>query len=351
MKQSLLGHLYSHIKGSAEDVATMSLQYIITYYESLNRVYNELMAHKLHCDLPSYIEYECQSIGDEYERPDMAGRDSNGNEVILCEAKFYAGLTANQPLTYLERLRKENGAGLVFICPKERIVSLWDTLLTKCENEDVSEISQCCISVNGTNMAIVSWEETIGVLQMTANTEQKDSCADVEQLEGYCEQIMSEAFIPFKEEDLGAITARKYERYMYIADLLVNTLAADFTVELSTDGLKATPYRHGYKRFFMLNGLAVDFRLDLELWADDKYADTPFWVSFRGPDWNTPECFREAAKCIPATRRVNWTKGNVYLAVDVPCNAMEEDVVSSIKAQMLEYLRTFEHAQSDTRGC
>ena len=49
--------------------------------------------------------YECQSIGDDNERPDMSGTDSDGNEVIMCEAKFYAGLTYNQPLTYLERLR------------------------------------------------------------------------------------------------------------------------------------------------------------------------------------------------------------------------------------------------------
>ncbi len=38
MKKSLLGHLCSHIRDSAEDVATMSLQYLVTYYESLNRV-------------------------------------------------------------------------------------------------------------------------------------------------------------------------------------------------------------------------------------------------------------------------------------------------------------------------
>lgn len=342
MKKSLLGHLYSHIKGSAEDVATMSLQYLITYYDGLNKVFNDLMANKLHKELPSDVAYECQSIGADNERPDMSGADQNGNEVILCEAKFYAGLTSNQPLTYLARLRKENGVGLVFICPRERMVSLWDTLLKKCENETTEEISQYCVSVNGTNMAVVSWEEIIGILKMTANSDQKESIADIEQLEGYCEQIMNEAFIPFKEEDLGGVTARKYERYMYIADRLVDALNADPSVTLSTDGLKATPYRHGYKRFFKLNNYGVDFRLDLEFWADDKYIDTPFWVCFRDSEWNTPESFKEASKCISATRRATWSKGHIYLAVDVPCNAMEEDVVDSIKNQVIEYMHIFE---------
>jgi len=35
MANSLLAHLYSHIKGSQEDVATLSLQYILSNYEAL----------------------------------------------------------------------------------------------------------------------------------------------------------------------------------------------------------------------------------------------------------------------------------------------------------------------------
>ena len=157
---------------------------------------------------------------------------------------------------------------------------------------------------------------------------------------------MNEAFIPFKEEDLGGVTARKYERYMYIADRLVDALDADPAVTLSTEGLKATPYRHGYKRFFKLNNYSVDFRLDLEFWADDKYVDTPFWICFRDDKWNTPESFREATKCISATRRATWNKGHIYLAIDVPCNAMEEDVVDSIKNQVIEYMHIFERQKT-----
>lgn len=44
----------------------------------------------------------------------MAGTDRNGNEVVLCEMKFYAGLTQNQPLTYLDRLKGHDGIGFLF---------------------------------------------------------------------------------------------------------------------------------------------------------------------------------------------------------------------------------------------
>ncbi len=343
MKKSLLGHLYSHIKGSAEDVATMSLQYLITYYDTLNNAFNGLMANRLHADVPSDISYDCQPIGEELERPDMSGTDSEGNEVILCEAKFYAGLTSNQPLTYLKRLRNENGVGLVFICPQERIVSLWDTLLKKCEKEELTSISDYCVSVGGTNMAVVSWEEIISLLQMTAGATQKDSLADIAQLEGYCEQIMKESFIPFKEEDLGAITAKKYERYMYIADQLVAALEADPSVEISTKGLKSTAYRHGYNRYFFLNGMTVSFRMDLEFWSDDRYVDTPYWVSFMDREWRTPEKYKEASKHVPATRRTVLNKEPFFLAIDVPCNVTEDAVVESIKEQVIEYSHIFEN--------
>jgi hypothetical protein len=49
-----------------------------------------------------------------------------------------------------------------------------------------------------------------------------------------------------------------------------------------------------------------------------------------------------STKCIPATRRATWSKGHIYLAIDVPCNATEEDVVDSIKNQVIEYMHIFE---------
>ena len=59
--------------------------------------------------------------------------------MILCEAKFYAGLTINQPNTYLDRLKKENGLGLVFICPAARKITLWSKLIELCEHRKLEK--------------------------------------------------------------------------------------------------------------------------------------------------------------------------------------------------------------------
>lgn len=104
MAESLLASLYTRIRGSQEDVATVSLQYILSSSAKLNAAYNRLLSDSLNLNIGADVRYSCQSIGEEKERPDMSGVDSEGNEIILCEMKFYAGLTDNQPNGYLDRL-------------------------------------------------------------------------------------------------------------------------------------------------------------------------------------------------------------------------------------------------------
>ncbi len=342
MRKSLLGHLYTHIRGSSEDVATMALQYLLTYYDSLQESFNDLLATKLCRTFDKNTSYECQSVGDDLERPDMSGTDDNGNEIILCEMKFYAGLTSNQPLGYLKRLKNEKGIGLVFVCPKARMVSLWDTLLGKCGG-NVETVGEMCVAVDGINMTILSWEEVLLALTQTANAKEKSSLADIEQLKGYCEQMENDSFIPVREEELGAYEAKKYERLMYILDRVVESLLADKSISADTKGLKATAYRHGYVRYIRVNDLCVDLRIDLEIWRNDKYVDTPYWISFRDAEWNTPEHFKKCASGISAARKCMWMKSEHFsLALDVPCGVVEDDVVNGIKKQILDYVKLFE---------
>ena len=337
MRKSLLGHLYNHIKGSAEDVATMSLQYLLSYYDELQHSFNTLIEKRLGIPVDKNITYECQSVGDELERPDMSGTDSNGKEVILCEVKFYAGLTSNQPLTYLRRLKDENGAGIVFICPKDRVESLWDTLMNKCKGESVELLERACADVSGVRLTILSWEEIIEDLTRTANAFEKSSLADIEQLSGYCEQIINESFVPFKAEELGAYEAKKYERLMYILDRVVDSILADKDYEADIKKLKATAFRDGYTRYFRLNGFCVTLQLNLLYWSDDRYMDTPFWISFNDDTWKTPGEYIDRFTSVIPSRKV-VSRDSVFLALDVPCGVMEDAVIESIKKQISEYL-------------
>ncbi len=337
MANTLLAHLYSHIKGSQEDIATLSLQYLLSNYAPLQREFNVFVGEKLGCSISKETSYICQSVGDENERPDMSGRDADGREVILCEAKFYAGLTDNQPTTYIDRLYKENGTGLLFICPRDRIISLWDKVLSRCE--DYTEISSTCADVKGVHMAVASWEEILRMLMRTANAEAKESISDIEQLEGYCALMESEAFVPFRSEDLGPDNARLFERYMYVLDKLADAILADRTLNATTKGLKSTSHRHGYKRYMYIGEYAVDIRFDLQFWSSSRTIDTPYWISFSDREsWKTTDRVREKTYGISDLRKTEEGDSHIYLALEPLTNAVEDDLVDDLKRQIIEYM-------------
>ena len=85
MAYSLLAHLFPYIKGSQEDIATFSLQYLLTQSEKLNSAFTKRVADCMSVSFENTLKYDCQVTGDsnEKERPDMAGFDSEGNELHL----------------------------------------------------------------------------------------------------------------------------------------------------------------------------------------------------------------------------------------------------------------------------
>ena len=65
-------------------------------------------------------------MGTKGERLDLVAYDAGGSERVLIEAKFWAGLTDNQPNTYLARLlRAGEPAVLLFVAPEQRLVTVW----------------------------------------------------------------------------------------------------------------------------------------------------------------------------------------------------------------------------------
>ena len=102
MAQSLLAHLYPYIKGSQEDIATFSLQYLLSQSSKLNAAFTKFAADTMGIGLEERLQYLCQVTGEseEKERPDMVGTDADGAEVVLFEMKFY-------PVCFQKRYRKD----------------------------------------------------------------------------------------------------------------------------------------------------------------------------------------------------------------------------------------------------
>ena len=79
MANSLLAYLYPHIRGSQEDIATLSLQYICSVSDDLTLAFNKLLLKSLHKDEPTDLHFICQSVGDKKERPDVSMQSARKN--------------------------------------------------------------------------------------------------------------------------------------------------------------------------------------------------------------------------------------------------------------------------------
>ena len=339
MAYSLLAHLYPHIRGSQEDIATYSLQYLLVQSKELNRAFTKRIANVLHIEVDEILQYVCQATGDseEKERPDMAGLDVNGNETILCEMKFYATLTANQPNTYLDRLINCGGKGLLFVCPVARQTSLWAKLKELCEGRNVELVDEHCVKADGISLAIITWAEIIEMLKQVASSVAISFSADIAQLEGYCEQLDSEAFIPFSAEDLSAEMANKGERYYDVVDEVIELLCADKKYKTSKKGLKATAYRKGYVRYLYLDEYAISFNYDRDMWKNPVCLETPFWISIRNKDWDmTEELIKKHNVFTENRKQIHW--GQIYIALEPLQNATFSEVCDDLKKQIERYI-------------
>lgn len=345
MAQSLLAHLYPYIKGSQEDIATFSLQYLLSQSSKLNAAFTKFAADVMGIDLEEQLQYLCQVTGEseEKERPDMVGTDADGAEVVLFEMKFYASLTANQPNTYLDRLRKNGGKGLLFICPMARKTSLWAKLQELCGAE-TDDVNKYCIAVNGANLAITTWSEVLGLLKQVASTVDNTFIPDIIQLEGYCNQMDSDAFIPFTAMDLSAKMAKMGERYYSVIDEVFDQLVSNKSIKTSKKGLKATGYRKGYTRSLYIGDYTITLNYDRDMWKTPSSVETPFWVAIRDHEWDQIEQIKVYLKTIPDRKKEEWW-GMTYIALESLQNATFTEVCENLAEQIMWYITQVDLAE------
>ena len=115
------------------------------------------------------LAFTAQRSNEDGSRPDLVGRAIDGREPIVIEAKFWAGLTGHQPVSYLGALPA--GGLLLFVAPAGRIDTLWTELLRRAGrgNETIEETTSWPDArkarVSGRIMALVSWRKLLGQLR------------------------------------------------------------------------------------------------------------------------------------------------------------------------------------------
>jgi hypothetical protein len=190
-----------------EDVATDALAYILDNYPAIRNAFNQML-RSIEPSLPEIRYRTQQSEGN--IRPDMWGFDGEKPRVFV-ENKFWAGLTDNQPVSYLKQLAKlEQPAALIFIVPAAREQTAWRELLIRLEKSEVGHSARAIPSgivfsadtQLGPTISLTSWSKILSTIENGAAGDSR-AMADVLQLRSLCEEADRDAFVPFSAVEIS----------------------------------------------------------------------------------------------------------------------------------------------------
>ena len=136
--------------------------------------------------------------------PDLAAFDKQGAEQVLVEAKFWAGLTKNQPVPYLRRLPQDRPTVLLFVAPAMRRDRLWDELRNRVlkagielgASNETSDLRSA--SAGGKRrLMLTSWTTLLERIAREANTEPKIANGHPP-VAGLTDHMDGDAFLPLR---------------------------------------------------------------------------------------------------------------------------------------------------------
>ena len=292
-RQTLLAQLSAKVPGmrfsQTEDIAVEALGHILSNSGPARKAVGDLLVS--HGAKIGPIEgVRTQVAGDAGERPDLAGTDEHGVERLLVEAKFWAGLTANQPVEYLSRLESNPPSALLVVAPAARFESLWDELRRRIQDSNILKFQEGQRSEgvwasqvdNGVSLLMTSWEVLLGRLSAQVNAAGDVAGGnDIEQLRGLTQLEDREAFLPLRPGQLGPDFPRLMLHLNWLVDDAVER--ARSTEWLSVEGMQRTPQRDGYLRYFRLGGVLMWLAVSFKYWS--LYRETPIWLGFQAAAW------------------------------------------------------------------
>jgi hypothetical protein len=281
---SLFGHLALQFDNRHELLATEALYYILASSPAARGAFVDY-ASQIMPSLPCDLTFRTQAAAADGAIPDLVAADEHNLTVLLIEAKFWAGLTVNQPVTYLQHLAQAPNGLLLFVAPAARAQTLWPELLLRCKSAGMpveprqdKELLHVVLA-GDRHLAMVSWASLLTFL--IHRLEFKGdfaTAADVRQLVGLCDQMDQTAFLPLQPEELSVQLGKRLYQYCDLVDQLAAILVKEGIA--SRDGLRATAVKAWYGRYLKVYGrYDCLLKFDHLLWGSVR--ETPIWFRVR----------------------------------------------------------------------
>jgi hypothetical protein len=274
----------------------------------------------------------------------LAGSQADGTTPLLIEAKFWAGLTENQPNEYLKALPEHTSGLLLFVCPMQRVELLWPKLLHRAGVTTSVRIESgyyyAAVPPNGT-LAIVSWRQLLAALMSEGERTRDNSLlSDVGQLDGLCSRMDSQAFLPLREVEMGSDIGSRVQQFADLVDSIVRKLAE--RDDADTKGLKNGGQQSTYGRYLRLGEFGLLFHYSPQLWS--RFEGRPFWltVQYISPEsgWRNAVWIQSGLEQLLAGDYVVVPASEMSSTVglSVPTGVELSDVEEGLACQILDVL-------------
>ena len=264
---------------------------------------------------------------------------------MVIEAKFWAGLTENQPCAYLKRLPDGMPAVLMFVAPALRADSLWADLLDRCKDqrEQVNEpplpgVKSARLNANH-QLLLTSWKTLLAFILADLDAAgDLGTAADVRQLDGLCDRMDADAFLPFRPDDFGPDVPRLIRQLGQLVDeVSALAVAAGFASKKTPTGSsrKRKGLHGSYGIHLLFGDVSVRLWLALKPWA--KFYETPLWLEVYGRKRKSDGTFRgklsDFEKHVPT--RLFFSGGdNPLIPLIIPCGEDKDAVLKSLVEQL-----------------
>ena len=342
-RTTLLAHLAYKFSPQPETVATEALGHILrSSEESRNSLREFLLASGVDTGRINNVSTEVS--GESRERPDLSCMDEDGRERILIELKFWAGMTENQPGTYLTRLPDDRPSALLVIAPSSRLETLWPQVRERLDEfpvhgEAASNETRWVSLRDERQLILTSWPSVLDRLTSAAQDEQ--SLEDIRQLRGLVDQQDAEAFLPLRAEQLSPEVPRLILNLNRLVD---DASARIFDTTWAERNRMQKMWNTGPYQYMTLSGLSAWFGVNY--WHWQQYETTPLWFGFQPSAW---EYEPQILNCLQKLRHQDPPEYYeeegiipIHLRVGIEYELVLDHVVKQMEgiAQLLQGVRT-----------
>jgi hypothetical protein len=342
-RQSLFGHLALRFATHPENLATEALLYLLNTSPDCRRALARIVPSAQLAavdDLP----FQGQVSAEDGGIPDLIGRDPAGRERLILEAKFWAGLTAHEPVTYLQRLPLDVPGLLLVVSPRERFETLGPKLVERCDDKGIAMVRAdkasgelLVWSVDGFRyVALVSWRVLLDALRHEVRAGlQPELLSDVDQLDGLCAQMDREGFIPFREAELTGfeLPQRVLHFIRILRDVVDRSLAQGMT---SRQGLRADATDGRSYAYLLMCDVGLTIEANFDRWL--RRGQGPLWLGIKNQRFR-PVDKSIRTRLLPLGDRVTESvaePGHLLINLRVPTHKDYDDVVDAVLSQIEE---------------